>query len=177
MLDPMLVGRDAVSRDDRGTDGDALRLLRTGTAADHEVVERSPDLPGPGLGRQRLAQVLDLMHGCWRAAEDAPNRWAARCPADAEYVEWLRRCRTAMFAPELRRLDLGADPSDASSELPPVSNTDETLGRMSVLEGSTLGGVFIDRHLAGFPELVGVTIRAFPPMAARPGPCGWRSGA
>lgn len=138
-LGPMFAGKGVVFWDDRGTDDDVLRLLRTGTAAEHEVVERSPDLPGPGLGRQRLAQVLDLMHGFWRAAEDAPNRWAARCPADAEYLEWLRRRRTAMLAPEPRQPDLGADASNASPELPPGSRTDKAVGRMSVLEGSTLG--------------------------------------
>lgn len=162
-------------RDDHGADDDVLRRLPTGTVVKHEV-ERVLDLLDPALGRQRLAHAPDLMHVPWRDAEEGLERWAARRPADAEQLQWLRRRRrTALFARDLA--ELGAAASDRALESPVVSGTDETLGRVNVLEGSTRGGVFIDRHLAGLPELVGVTIRAFPPMAARPGPCGWRSGA
>ena len=38
-----------------------------------------------------------------------------------------------------------------------------------MLEGSTLGGVFIDRHLATLPELSGVRLRAFSPYGAETG--------
>jgi len=89
------------------------------------------------------------------------DEWAARCPADAERVDWPRRRRAALFAADLR--ELGAPASDETPLLPPVPGTDEALGRMYVLEGSTLGGVFIDRHLAGLPELAGVTVRSFSP--------------
>ena len=40
---------------------------------------------------------------------------------------------------------------------------------MYVLEGSTLGGVFIDRHLAALPELAGVTVRSFSPYGSETG--------
>jgi heme oxygenase (biliverdin-IX-beta and delta-forming) len=42
-------------------------------------------------------------------------------------------------------------------------------GRLYVLEGSTLGGTFIDRHLTGLPGLAGVRLRAFSPYGARTG--------
>jgi heme oxygenase len=38
-----------------------------------------------------------------------------------------------------------------------------------VLEGSTLGGTFIDRHLASLPHLSDVRIRAFSPYGSRTG--------
>jgi heme oxygenase (biliverdin-IX-beta and delta-forming) len=44
---------------------------------------------------------------------------------------------------------------------------------MYVLEGSTLGGTFIDRHLAGLPGLSGVRLRAFTPYGDRTGAM-WR---
>ena len=144
-----------------------LRLLRTGTAAEHEDVERTLDLLDPALSRARLARVLDLMHGFWRSAEAGLDEWAARCPADAGSLEWPRRRRTSLFASDLA--ELGAPASDRSPELPPVPGTDAALGRMYVLEGSTLGGVFIDRHLAGLPGLDGVTIRAFSPYGSETG--------
>lgn len=156
----MAAGNEAALRDDRGTD-DVLRLLRTGTAAEHDDVERVLDLLDPSLSRHRLAQVLDAMHGFWRAAEAGLDEWAARCPHDADLVDWPRRRRAALFAADLR--ELGAAASDGAPLLPSVPGTDEALGRMYVLEGSTLGGVFIDRHLAGLPELAGVTVRSFSP--------------
>ena len=45
------------------------------------------------------------------------------------------------------------------------------MGRLYVLEGSTLGGTFIDRHLATLPGLSdGVRLRAFSPYGADTGP-------
>lgn len=159
--------RTAALRDDRGLDDDVLRLLRTGTAAEHEDVERTLDLLDPSLTRHRLAQVLDAMHGFWRAAEAGLDDWAARCPTDAERVDWARRRRTSLFASDLR--ELGVPASGAAPLLPAVGGTDEALGRMYVLEGSTLGGVFIDRHLAALPELAGVTVRSFSPYGSETG--------
>lgn len=163
----MAAGDGAALGDDRSSDDDVLRLLRTGTAAEHEDVERTLDLLDPALGRDRLAHVLDLMHGFWCAAEAGLEAWAAACPDDAERLRWSRRRRTALFAGDLGTL--GATPSAAAPRLPPVGGTDEALGRMYVLEGSTLGGVFIDRHLSGLPELAEVTLRAFSPYGSETG--------
>ena len=153
-------------RGGRDTD-DVLRLLRTGTAAEHEDVERTLDLLDASLTRHRLAQVLDAMHGFWRAAEAGLDDWAARCPVDAEGVDWPRRRRASLFAADLR--ELGAPASDAAPLLPSAPGTDEALGRLYVLEGSTLGGVFIDRHLAALPALAGVSVRSFSPYGGETG--------
>jgi heme oxygenase len=83
---------------------DVLRLLRTGTAAEHESLERSLDLLAPDLERGRLADVLTCMHGFWRAAEAALDDWAARFPSDAETVTWPARRRAALFAADLDAL-------------------------------------------------------------------------
>jgi heme oxygenase len=50
-----------------------------------------------------------------------------------------------------------------------VAGTDKALGRLYVLEGSTLGGTFIDRHLAGLPGLGGLRLRSFSPYGAETG--------
>ncbi|WP_040337078.1 biliverdin-producing heme oxygenase [Candidatus Blastococcus massiliensis] len=146
---------------------DVLRLLRTGTAAEHDDVERTLDLLDPSLSRARLAHVLDLMHGFWRAAESGLDRWADAFPVDAGTVAWPRRRRAELFAADLRALGTAA--SAPLPQLPPVPGTDEALGRMYVLEGSTLGGVFIDRHLAGLLDLAGVRVRAFSPYGEETG--------
>ena len=148
-------------------DGDVLHLLRTGTAAEHESVERTLDLLDPELDLERLTGVLTRMHGFWRAAETGLDRWADRFPADAEAVAWTARRRAGLFAADLGAL--GATGTDDAPELPAVADTDAALGRLYVLEGSTLGGRFIDRHLAGLPSLAGVRLRAFSPYGEETG--------
>ena len=148
-------------------EGDVLRLLRAGTAAEHESVERTLDLLDPRLDRSRLTGVLTRMHGFWRAAETGLDDWAARFPSDARAVTWSARRRAGLFAADLDAL--GASPAPAEPELPPVDDTDDALGRLYVLEGSTLGGTFIDRHLDGLPALSGVRLRAFTPYGAETG--------
>jgi heme oxygenase len=64
---------------------------------------------------------------------------------------------------------LGAPPTADGPALPAVPDTDRALGRLYVLEGSTLGGAFIDRHLASLPSLAGVRIRAFSPYGGETG--------
>lgn len=154
------------------TDGDVLRALRTGTAAEHEQVERTLDLLDPRLGADRLREVLDRLHGFWSAAEAGLESWADRNPRDAAALDWPSRRRARLFAADLHAL--GSVPSGARPDLPALPGTDEALGRMYVLEGSTLGGTLIDRHLAGLPQLAGVRLRAFSPYGDRTGAM-WRT--
>jgi heme oxygenase len=85
----------------------------------------------------------------------------------ADRLLWPARRRADLYAGDLRAL--GSLPGEAAPLLPAVRDTDDALGRMYVLEGSTLGGTFIDRHLAGLPDLSGVRLRAFSPYGDRTG--------
>jgi heme oxygenase (biliverdin-IX-beta and delta-forming) len=141
---------------------DVLRRLRTATAAEHRAVEDTLDLLDPRLTRNRLVEVLTAMHGFWLAAEAGLDAWARARPGDAARVDWSRRRRSQLFAADLAAL--GAPGPVPTPDLPPVAGTDEALGRLYVLEGSSLGGVFIDRHLAGLPQLAGAgRLAAFSP--------------
>lgn len=142
-------------------------MLRTGTAAEHEAVERSLDLLDPSLDRIRLATVLGRLHGFWLAAEEGLEAWAGAHARDAEAVAWPRRRRASLFAADLRELGVAA--ARARPELPELVDTARALGRMYVLEGSTLGGAFIDRHLGTLPGLAGVRLHAFTPYGAETG--------
>lgn len=146
---------------------DVLRMLRLGTADEHGTLERVLDLLDPGLGCPRLAAVLERMHGFWLAAEAGLDDWAARFSADAHALSWSRRRRAHLFAADLDAL--GCRAQVAVPDLPGLPSTDEALGRLYVLEGSTLGGVLIDRHLAGLPGLAGVRVRAFSPYGSDTG--------
>jgi heme oxygenase (biliverdin-IX-beta and delta-forming) len=142
-------------------------MLRTGTATEHGALERSLDLLDPALGLPRLAEVLTRMHGFWLAAEAGLDDWAGLHPADAADVKWDRRRRAGLFATDLTAL--GTDGAGAPPCLAALGGTDEALGRMYVLEGSTLGGTFIDRHLAGLPQFSGVRLCSFSPYGDETG--------
>jgi heme oxygenase len=146
---------------------DVLRRLRTDTATEHAAVEAALDLLDADLTAVRLAEVLARMHGFWCSAEAGLDAWAAAQPAAAAGVQWADRRRAHLFAADLAAL--GAGPAAQRPQLPAVPGTDAALGRLYVLEGSTLGGVFIDRHLAGLPELAGTSLRAFSPYGERTG--------
>ncbi len=151
---------------------DVLRRLRTATAEDHARVEAALDLLGPDLDRDRLVRAMTALHGFWCAAEDGLAGWAARHPDDAARVDWPGRRRAPLYAADLRAL--GAPPAAEGPTLPEVRTTDGALGRLYVLEGSTLGGAVIDRHLAGLPRLAAVRLRAFSPYGERTGAM-WRA--
>ncbi|MEX5718889.1 biliverdin-producing heme oxygenase [Geodermatophilus maliterrae] len=154
---------------DAGGAGDVLRDLRTATAEEHDRVESTLDLMDPQLDRDRLVGVLGRLHAFWLVAEAGLDAWARRRPEDAAALDWDRRRRAALYAADLRAL--GADPEPAGQPLlPDVHDTDEAIGRLYVLEGSTLGGTFIDRHLATLPGLAGgPRLRCFSPYGADTG--------
>jgi len=162
----MAAGEEAARRDHRST-RDVLATLRAGTATEHADLERSLDLLDPALSRSRVTEVLTRMHGFWLAAEAGLDDWADRHPADAADVLWTRRRRAGLFAADL--VALGTDDAGATLCLAPLGGTDEALGRMYVLEGSTLGGTVIDRHLAGLPQFAGVRLRSFSPYGDETG--------
>ncbi|WP_237493631.1 biliverdin-producing heme oxygenase [Modestobacter sp. L9-4] len=160
-------GEVQVVDEDRGTD-DVLRRLRTETAAEHQAVEDTLDLLSPALTRDRLTDVLTRMHGFWLSAEASLDAWADAEPADAAGVDWPRRRRAALFAAD--RAALGSPGAAPQPALPAVEGTDAALGRMYVLEGSSLGGIFIDRHLATLPQLAAVgRLSSFSPYGEETG--------
>jgi len=150
-------------------DRDVLRRLRTETAAEHQAVEDTLDLLAPDLTPERLVAALTRLHGFWTAAEAGLDAWAVTAPGDAAAVDWSRRRRAQLYAADLAAL--GAVPAVVEQPaLPPVEGTDEALGRLYVLEGSTLGGVFIDRHLASLPQLAPTGgLQAFSPYGEETG--------
>ena len=154
------------------TSADVLHRLRTATAEDHERVEAALDLVSPALSLARLTRAMTALHGFWAAAEEGLAGWAASNPSDAARLDWPRRRLADLYAADLQAL--GAPVDAARPVLPDVRDTDEALGRMYVLEGATLGGRFIDRHLATLPALAGVPLRAFSPYREETG-AKWRA--
>ncbi|MEI4273302.1 biliverdin-producing heme oxygenase [Klenkia sp. LSe6-5] len=134
---------------------DVMLRLRTATTDEHRELEGTLDLLDPDLTPRRLGAVLQRMHAFWVEVEAGLDAWAATEPADAAAVEWADRRRAHVLAADLAALGGTPDPT-RPADVPVPGTTDEALGTLYVLEGSTLGGVFIDRHLAGLPAMAGV---------------------
>lgn len=149
---------------------DVLLALRRRTAAVHREVETTLGLTAPDLSLPRVARVVERLHAFWADAEAGLDRWAAAQPATARALDWERRRRAALFAADLRTL--GAAPPEPSTArrlaLPPVRHTGTALGRLYVLEGSTLGGRVVERALAPLLATApdGCALRSFSPYGA-----------
>jgi heme oxygenase len=120
-----------------------LDLLRERTRASHDRAEETLPLMDPALDRARYREILAGFWGFHAALEP-------RLRAVAELDELgldARRRKLPLLERDLR--DLGEDPArlPVATHVPAVENVADALGCMYVLEGATLGGRVISRHL------------------------------
>jgi heme oxygenase (biliverdin-IX-beta and delta-forming) len=119
-----------------------LEKLRLETVSDHDSVERSVPLMDEGLTRDTYVSCLRNLHGIVAAWEE----WAA-----ANAPAWIQPYLATRRRGPLLELDLtwfGADHSHkVRPALPEMTDPAALLGAMYVMEGSTLGGQLIARHV------------------------------
>jgi len=127
-----------------------LERLRRETLPAHNAVEQSVPLMDDDLDVDAYVSCLLKLHGIIAAWEE----WAApNAPA------WIRPLLAARRRGPLLMLDLmwfGADGSgEARPALPEITDAAGLLGAMYVMEGSTLGGQLITRHVERVLGLTG----------------------
>jgi heme oxygenase len=119
-----------------------IRILRQETEADHRNIEGAVPLMHEGLDTPQYVQCLQQIHGvvvAWeeRAAEIGP--------------EWLKPSLLARQRSPLLELDLAwfgvTEKDERRPTLPEMDDLPSLFGVMYVMEGSTLGGQFIARHV------------------------------
>ncbi len=121
-----------------------LHRLRNETSAVHHRVETRLDLLSPALDIERYGRVLQGMHAAWVPLE---AHIAAFCPAE-DYNFWQGREQAHRLAADLESLGITPGPSFVpGAPLPDVRDRSAWLGALYVVEGSTLGGQVISRHL------------------------------
>lgn len=118
-----------------------IQRLRQETEADHRAVEGAVPLMHEGLSTAQYIQCIRQIHGVVAA-------WEERA---AEVVPlWLRPAILARQRKQLLERDLAwfsAEKDDRRSALPEMNDLPSFFGTMYVMEGSTLGGQFIARHV------------------------------
>ena len=119
-----------------------IQKLRRATEIDHRAVEGAVPLMHQGLCAAQYIQCLQRIYGvvaAWeeRAADVAP--------------QWLQPALIARQRKHLLELDLAwfgvTGKDDSRPTLPETNDLPGLLGTMYVMEGSTLGGQFIARHV------------------------------
>lgn len=144
-----------------------LQALRTSTALTHRHVEESLDLTDPALTVQRLRTVVVRLGAFFGVAQAGLEQWAQACQPDAAALQWPLRRRLGLFRADAAGLGAtSADDGPSGPVLPAVAGTAQALGRLYVLEGSSLGGRLLNRafaqRAAGDP-LVGVRLTGLDP--------------
>ena len=126
-----------------------LSRLRQDTAAEHSRTEETVPVMSPTLTRE---QYVDVLLRFYRVVK-AWDQWADRNVPDDLRGLLAQRRRAALLADDLRRMDVtelpgGAQiPTGRMARTVPGESRSVFLGRMYVMEGSTLGGQFIARHV------------------------------
>jgi len=125
-------------------DSDILATLREQTSAEHAAIERTLDLLNSAITPAVYCRVLELLYGFYQPLE--------RKLRDMASILWTgleleRREKVALLCCDLR--SLGRDPVSLvlCDQLPAVNGLPEALGCLYCLEGATLGGQIISRHL------------------------------
>lgn len=125
-----------------------LEKLKWSTGAHHLRVEAHVRVLEPGFARQDLQQLLARMWGFYEPVEarlDALRVWQELALQPGE------RCKVSLLERDL--VELGVENQALArlpvcTDLPALDSVAAGLGCAYVLEGATLGGALIARHLA-----------------------------
>jgi heme oxygenase len=122
-----------------------LQRIRQTTRPYHEAVERRVDLLRPGLTIDAYRSLLGRFHGFYRPLERALLTFDHWQPLGLDMRE---RGKARFLERDLRHLaKAGNAPQPECEDLPKILTFPQALGCAYVLEGSTLGGQVVLRHL------------------------------
>lgn len=144
-----------------------LDKLRLSTQSRHAVLERELALTSPTLSRERMKTVLERFFGFAVVWEEA----VATALADERFFGPRRKLH--LLRKDLEAFGLS---SDQVAALPRcgaakglAADPDAAMGSLYVLEGATLGGKFIDRHLRSLAAMPVPALTFFNPYGSLTG--------
>jgi heme oxygenase len=144
MTQPMIHSeREPSSR--RAASRDILARLKLETAAEHAAIEAATRIMRPDIGMPDYREYLERTYGFYRPVEQMLERFGVW---PALELDGSTRVKLPLLARDL--VELGSDPSvlPICAALPQLGGgLPEAVGCAYVLEGSTLGGRVISRHV------------------------------
>jgi heme oxygenase len=138
-----------------------MQLLRSATQSAHQRIERALPSFDPSLTRARYIGVLRAFHGFYVSFEPLCRRAAG--PAGAT-LDLATRVKLPLLTADLSAM--GHSPWHILTlprcrNFPTVTSTSQAMGALYVIEGATLGGQLIRRHLLSVLDLDAGTGAAF----------------
>jgi heme oxygenase len=124
-----------------------LDRLRDETRHLHQALENDLTVMRPNLQLTDYRRLLARFYGFYRPVEGALDEVTG---LESTLPDWPQRCKLDSLANDLRALGFtGHQISElpVCVQLPAISGVEKALGCLYVLEGSTLGGQIIGRHL------------------------------
>lgn len=124
-----------------------LQRLRAETQENHKRLESRLDLLERALSLERYRELVARFYGFYVPMESCLE---AICREALPQVEYSQRRKLPWLVQDLERLGLSREQVEAlpmCAQLPEVREAAQALGCLYVLEGSTLGGQIISRHL------------------------------
>ena len=120
-----------------------LSALRAGTHTLHVALEKRLPFFSDTLDLERYTQLLAAYYGFYQALES--NLLACELP---EGFELSTRLKTPALQQDLHALNVRIEALPLCDDLPPLDNTASVLGVLYVLEGATLGGNVLRKHVS-----------------------------
>jgi heme oxygenase (biliverdin-IX-beta and delta-forming) len=145
-----------------------LDVLKAQTRPEHDAIEHAIRLTSPSITVEIYRRTLERFYGFYRPLEPVlldPGQWP-----DAA-LDMTARRKTARLVADLQDLEVDVARLAICGDMPPLDTPSDRWGCLYVIEGSTLGGQVIGRHLErrlGLTPAFGA--RFLQPYGARTGP-------
>ena len=122
-----------------------LTRLRAETRSQHDAIEQTLTLMSDELTLEAYCQRLEQFYGFYKPVED--RIFGARSPVK-KWLDLENRLKTPFLKLDLSTLDRQpVQQLPLCPDLPPLHGAADFFGCLYVLEGATLGGVLISRHV------------------------------
>ena len=126
-----------------------MAQLRARTAHQHQATENTVALMRPDYTLEDYRKLLTRFYSFYKSYEAKMHEAISENPIDLNYSE---RQNTPKLIADLKTLgfsDAEIEAIPAFVDLPQMNSAERIFGSLYVIEGSTLGGQVISRHLKG----------------------------
>lgn len=124
-----------------------LARLKARTAHQHQQTEDGVDLMREDFSLEEYKNLLVTFYAFYKSYEKKMRDAQAKNPIDFNYEERLNTPRLVADLKSLGMSDREISDIETFDDLPALDSTEKIFGSLYVIEGSTLGGQYISRHL------------------------------
>ena len=124
-----------------------LARLKARTAHQHQQTEDGVDLMSDDFSREDYRQLLVKFYAFYQLFETKMRESILENPVDLDYAERLNAPKLAADLTNLGMTEEEISPIKGFDDLPALDSKEKIFGALYVVEGSTLGGQYISRHL------------------------------